>query len=929
MKEFEEEVKLENIDIDKAADQGALFEETIEETRREAKEAAEVPVQNKVVMVQEWLKDAFRPEDWGISKDTPAVNDEEEPYNTREDILKALSDRKEIYFPTGEKDQEGKSLYRIVRVKNGMLYVTEKPFTINQYPDMEDYKRILPDFLQGDEFTTACDAEGKIYQTPEEINQELSKGDKRLAFQPEDEDYRVVVENRYDGLYVCTQSVKSTIFSDKEPDSTRLLYWKEKDILYAEDGEGKKYEKPEEIRKALEDNGSRLYLFTREDKDYPYVIKKENDSYFVSQWTVEMKNRETLDESSFKEAEDLSLKEDYILKWKAEDVDAIEVEGKRITDKEEIRYALKGLLVPKNVYDSMNPQVREHLPRNDRKFNVFVAGEEHPYKVELKRERYFISDEAVMDIDKIPEDDFIPCSTFRHDLEKRWPEREGDILYALDQDGKVLKNYDEICDALEQKDQQLIVIEGSQGEYRPYAIEVKDGRLCVSDKVIGPENRLPQTEAFVPQKSLDLDPMIDFALHKKSSQVHKMREDEAKKVKALKEDLKQRQELEKNGLPQPPKQPKKPSLGFFNTVWWGVKKVITLGFGDTDANRTYREKLKVYEEKDVPKYKAAVEDYEKLRVKKEGNKPEIERLTKIIEKHNKELDWLKPVDAELSVIIEKQNNESRQASYRNLFEVKAMGAIDYMQKKKITKENLFAYTWMQEGNLNGKTLKDDPGVKENLYDYLAAKIVENQIYKDRASFETVSDSLDDRKIRELNNGQAKRILKNDPVLQKLLSDPEELAKPLDAYDFLDKYLKEKGRIEAREKDSAERLTKFRDQLVKDFGEKAISEDAVDDVIRYMRATKVIKAKEVYKNADKMENLDSKEQAKIFFDARFDMAKVNFRIKRKEREELLPAVQALKGKGPMTLDKMAKAIAAKRKELQEAQKNLKVGKAKAK
>ena len=76
-----------------------------------------------------------------------------------------------------------------------------------------------------------------------------------------------------------------------------------------------------------------------------------------------------------------------------------------------------------------------------------------------------------------------------------------------------------------------------------------------------------------------------------------------------------------------------------------------------------------------------------------------------------------------------------------------------------------------------------------------------------------------------------------------------------------------------------------------------------------------------KNADKMKDLDKKKQEMFYNDAKQDTARVlNKKVNKNEYEKYLPAIQALKGKGPMKLDEMLTAVEAKSREMQ-MQKNM--------
>ncbi|MBR3404453.1 MAG: hypothetical protein IKG91_04080, partial [Firmicutes bacterium] len=59
--------------------------------------------------------------------------------------------------------------------------------------------------------------------------------------------------------------------------------------------------------------------------------------------------------------------------------------------------------------------------------------------------------------------------------------------------------------------------------------------------------------------------------------------------------------------------PVKPKLGVFNSIVWGLKKLFTLGFGDTDANRKLKQDLKKYNEELIPEYKKKMAVYQNMK----------------------------------------------------------------------------------------------------------------------------------------------------------------------------------------------------------------------------------------------------------------------------------------------------------------------------
>ena len=851
--------------------------------------------------------------------------------------------------------------------KNGDVYepeIEENALTESEKdaePQQEVAKMVripggLEAFLRSRHIDHAMDAEGNVYHGTEEILKHLEDYESRLVLMNQDETTNIAIETHYSYHNVRElerdQGMQFQTSKDRTPGKTMLLRWNEQDIFFAKDAEGNRYETPEEIRKALSEENKMIFLYTNDAPEYNQILvkdaEKEEDreyrqelnrnpehayavilrdgKYYVSSGEIRDEDQAKVEADRLVERPE-ALEERRILDWKEEDIAyAEDAEGNKYEGPEAVKFALTGIKVPKAIYDTMDEIVRKNLPANDVELAVHFTDEREPVTVRRQRDRFEIevkNEEKALGLKDLQSEDFEELNNVKVEFRERF-HRE-DIAFAVDEHGKRYYRYKQIIEKLEEGKERLFIFENTDSGLKPFAAENRNGRLFVSDRAVTPQARLEDTEAFKPLKSLDIDPLIRFDLLKEDQELKDKTDDTGKRLKVIEKELETADRYKNEGAPKEPKMPTKPTLGFFNSIIWGLKKVFTFGFGDTDANRKLKQDLKNYNDVLIPEYKKKMAVYENMKGQYTRLQSDdyVKKLQEDQEKLKSENEKIKKRKYSLFDQIYKDGYERQVEIYRSKIEVKLAGVKDLEEKGRVTVDNLFAYTWLKGAELADKDLSD-PTVREGLLEYIAAKVYEERILSDRASYTTHSKALDQRNVEELNNGNAVRYLKNDEVLKKCIDEAIESKEPLYPYSFCQNYLSRLGNVQDRQKDSAERLKMICVQMKKNFGEQTVTMEALDEVIRLERALKVIKRTEMYNNAEKLEKgtLINSQVKMVFDNARRDTAFTLNRVTNKEREPYLQAFEALKGKGPMTLDEMHRQILHKTKELEKAQQNAK-------
>ena len=822
-------------------------------------------------------------------------------------------------------------------------------------------------FLDQNDISYAVDEKGKTYRTVVEIDKALEEYDTKIRLVDENNNRMFYAVNDF-GEVKFTEPMEPHYVKERTPEKNMLLHWNEKDIFFATDEEGKRYDTPEQIRVALSGQDKTLYFYTADEPEYNNILVKDAEKeeereyrqelnrnpdhckavkvkdgkFYITNYEIANKDLEKLTEDDFKPIpEEFTLSGKNILDWKNESIAyAVDAEGKKYEGPEAVSWALHGIKVPKDIYDSMEETVKKHLPANDVSLEVHLTDGRIAH-VERKNDRYVIYDNG-----EETGDQFKTVNLVDDDFKAHWLHAK-DVKFAMDEEGHRYEGVNVILEELkkgEKTGKKLFIFANTEdGELRPFAALVKYGRLRVSDHYISPEYRLPSSDAYQPFHSLDIDHHIDLQAIRDDQKLRDDKKEIGAQLKVVNKEIAEAEKYRDQGIPKQPEMPKRPRLGFFSAIWWGIKKGITLGFGDTDANRKLKADLKVYDEETLPQYKKELRYYNKRKAFYD-RLSEKDAIKKLNAKKGELEKKVKKIDQKIGVTAGKIYNDDypkRVRQYHDNIEVKLEGILDLEQNGRITPDNLFAYSWKKKAELEQKMKPLEPGLfskitgqktqidekqllinmhKKGILEYIAARMVEDKIYKDRAEGEIISKTYDQNRVNELNNGSAVHLLEQDPSMQNVLFKMAESlmpgGDPMSPEEVYDLYMNELKNAKFRMMDSAERVGNIRREMIDRFGEKKISEEVLTDVVQLARADQVINRTAGYKNADKMKDFDKTNQDMLYNSAKQDTTWVlNKKVNKNEYEKYLPAIQALKGKGPMKLDEMLTAVEAKSREMQ--------------
>ena len=598
-----------------------------------------------------------------------------------------------------------------------------------------------------------------------------------------------------------------------------------------------------------------------------------------------------------------------------------------------------------NKYDSAD-KILTALYGTDKHLRIYKTGETVPYDVVKKNNRFYVTknlgdvkDEPYNSIGEVEPPEADPVGSF---LKREWtfaghitPEEQRfeeelkkaqgiayvdtrhHFAFALDQNGKMYRDLDEVSAYLRANERKPLFVFEKDGDL-PFAVEYKDGRMLKSTGPVCSRNRMRSTDAYEPKKSLDVDDIVHRANYAKVSQAKDDVSDWKKMKTFYEKNIKNLEKVKKDGKPKPPARPKKPSLGFFNSIGYGFVWLFTAGRGDTKAHREYRERLEnypsmlnYYDTTTLPEYnskKKAWDEYvengeTRLAEYKEGLKRATEKYTEASSEYakaknvyNEELEGNDVIDVSV---------------YRGKLEVKLEGVTDLLKEGKITRNNIFAHTWLKEAECEGKKASD-PEARKALCAYIASRAVEEQILNDRVRGDLVNVGVETRRVEDLNSGRAYQALEKDADLNAMLDQMGDTElRPYQIYSAFTE------RLATRQIQSKGYKTVYTDVMKAmnfTFGQKKPDESCVDDLIRLQRLQN-------YYEHDKGYALpyDEETAKKQYTSARENVRLVNRKpITEKEREPILKAVRALKAENsePMGLDEMLTAVNTKKKELED-------------
>ncbi len=600
------------------------------------------------------------------------------------------------------------------------------------------------------------------------------------------------------------------------------------------------------IQRAIDDRGNEItgrenILQEMEKPGSRLMLMPENQA-----WYIGFRN----DRGTIKTTQPLRRNADPDF-WDTEElVSARGENGEQYKGPDAVKTALKGIKVPWDVYKTLDEDVRAHLPVHDTfRLEVTVKGQEGP--VSITKENGVLQNAAFLDA--LRKDTFTTVEK-KSGIQRGYKEFEetyGKNVIAMDDDGKYYSGKENILPLLEKGDKRLFVFatdeagekrpdgpgsEASKMKYKgPYAVESKQGKLYVSNAPISPTSVLPETHYFKPRNSLDMDPLFHTDTFReledkmaKSEALQKEASHVDKQVEALKY-------ASKYGRLEPPKKPKKPKLSVGQGILWGLTKIFTLGYGDTDANRKVLKELEVYNNTTMKSFQRLQNNYDaQQKYYVENIKgQEVKHIRKLTEHAENIRKMKQSLDKEIKSLQQQteelgENREAR--DYQKHTEVRLEGMKDYLDKGYVTRDNLFAYNWMKYGEISGKPVKDEKS-KQNLAQYIAGKLIEDKQMKERGEYIATGKAMEQRQVETLNNGSAAREVMNSQGFKDYLEylGDEPVDKPEDVMRQYKRFLSESM---TREKLPVNYLSKTIKTMEDSFGSREMSDQVLDEVIRY-------------------------------------------------------------------------------------------------
>ena len=492
------------------------------------------------------------------------------------------------------------------------------------------------------------------------------------------------------------------------------------------------------------------------------------------------------------------------------------------------------------------------------------------------------------------------------------------VEFALDADGVRYDGREAIAKQLQKKGSRLFLF-NAYGD-PPIAAENRSGKLYVSDDGISSTHQLPGN-FFPPAGSLESRSIVGGATPEK---IKKANADYVKAKRAYDEGAdtyrkekekfeEQLKELEKEKPKRKVKKPVKPEFSLGNKIGRWAFKFITLGFGETNAYKKYQADLARYDSKMLD-YKADDEQFKEQL--KAYNAKENKLIEKIADAETELKELHQPVER-TEEYLKRLTGENPNAAkdirkikdYRDNLEVKLEGAANLVEEGKITRNNIFAHTWMMKAACEGKD-PSDPDAMDALEKYVAAKMVEDKIMLHEMSRQQNPEDL--TLLDSLNSGKATEQLRSDPVwidlANELKNDFEgELIDPEEVYKQLQQNLAQKAKDD---KSPLKRLQDAKKSLVEGFGRKPVSEACADDIMRLNVLNRAIK------KAKDDSNFSDKTAQTVLFEMHVTSGKTKVvDIKHHRDESLRDAVKttaAQQGDKLLDLEEMTKLVNENRK-----------------
>lgn len=827
--------------------------------------------------------------------------------------------------------------------RDGQLFISGGPVAHGSEPELirADPEPTLASgfekLFNENEIVSAVDSEGRVLTSKEDMLNALDENGSRLMVFGKDMAFAIALENRDQELYATERSDQQeadpdTVSPDRIPEKTTLLGLDQNDVLYAELPDGTKLETPDAIRERLRDpnESGRMYLYTAQDPESAYLVRHQHgEAVGISPYLIHKSQLEKTDDNAIEPMDMDAVEEKRILNWKEADIAyGVDDKGRRYDKPEDIKTALYGA---------------------DKTLQIYTKGEELPFAVQKKNNRFFISPERVVPFEnqmealgsqlaEMEKDGFAPVEPTmdaKAFLGKNWKLGDPDekerqfaaftgidfskpqIDFAVGEDGKVYKTADEIAAELDKPNDKTLFIFDKSGE-APYAVQKKKGVFYRSDDRINTRSIMPESESFEPKKSLHVNDIVTvadkskvFKLKEKTDDLGKEQLFYEKNIKALKEASKE---------PEKVKKPVEPKLGFWGSIAYGLKWVFTFGRGDTEAHRTLPARKKRYEQ-ELALYPSKLEEYNKKLAAhreylKDGEQKVAEFETKLAETKAKRAQAKQERTDAMTAHNEamRGNDENAVNNYRAKIETKLEGVNDLRNNGKITPQNIFAHTWLKGAECRGKKASD-PDARKAFCAYVASSRLQEEILASRVNSEELSDAAEERKLSQLNNGSIVDSMMKDKDLKKLFDDMGDNA--IDPEQLKETYLEKAKQRKLESMNDVKYLEDAKEHMAERFGTKKIDpsdkasfEKTFETVLRYNMLKRSIKAQNDLPPTNDPAMIEKRyEEAKSL-----ESNAYRSRITEAEKFPYRKAFEALGG-SEMKLDELSTALDAKKRELE--------------
>ena len=443
----------------------------------------------------------------------------------------------------------------------------------------------------------------------------------------------------------------------------------------------------------------------------------------------------------------------------------------------------------------------------------------------------------------------------RYDTEEERAEADP-IAMAVDEKGKVYTERKDIINELQKPGRQLFVFK-NDGEL-PLALENRDGKLFASKEGISAQNQISSgKDLYEPKKSLDPKDIAMIPSHKEYEKWDEYGQEPKFKLKYAQDmiDLAETDKRQAQGWLDEHKKP--PRLGKMRTLQRWMFKLVTIGFGETNAYKKYRARKDRW-------LKNVEDNTRKVRLMDERIAAEKAILApgsdirKTISAINKKRD-------ELSAAYYSKEPKKQKAQieeYRKRTEVRMEGVADLIKNGKVNQNNIFANTWLLEQQCKGKKI-DDPGVYDNIVKYIASRTVEEKILDETIKDPEYAAARNSMLVESLNNGQAFESLNKSGLFKKVIQDYTDeatdkrgLDRPVDPEKIYKDYKKRVEQKELQQSDPLAKLKLHRQKFIEEFGERPITKDCLNHIAKLNALDKQINnMEETYRE---LAELDAKE-----------------------------------------------------------------------